>query len=116
MTMNKYYPGEPINIHIQPLINIMQENNWVITTKKGKGKLPLFCGDVELLFPFYDVRIRAVIVDIISFILLPWHSLIGISDGSVIYIRGWEGLYFFTVCLYYHYPWSYGPRCNSFMP
>ena len=34
MTMNKYYPGEPINIHIQPLINIMQEKNWVITTKK----------------------------------------------------------------------------------
>ena len=33
--MNKYYPGEPVNIHIQPLINIMHENNWVITTKKG---------------------------------------------------------------------------------
>ena len=25
----------------------MQENNWVITTKKGKGKLPLFCGNGE---------------------------------------------------------------------
>ena len=33
--MNKYDPGEPVNIHIQSLINIMQENNWVITTKKG---------------------------------------------------------------------------------
>ena len=31
----KYYPGEPVNIHIQSLINIIQENNWVITTKKG---------------------------------------------------------------------------------
>ena len=43
--MNKYNPGEPINIYIQPLINIMQENNRVITTKRGKDKLPLFCGN-----------------------------------------------------------------------
>ena len=35
MTMNKYYPDEPVNIRIQSLINIMQENNLVITTKKG---------------------------------------------------------------------------------
>ena len=42
----KNYPGEPDNIHIQSLINIISENNWVITTKKGKGKLPLFCGNV----------------------------------------------------------------------
>ena len=33
--MNKYDQGEPINIQIQPLINIIQENNWVINTKKG---------------------------------------------------------------------------------
>ena len=32
---NIYYPGEPVNIHIQSLINIIQENNRVITTKKG---------------------------------------------------------------------------------
>ena len=38
----KYYPGELVNIHIQPLINIIQENNRVITTKKGKDKLPFF--------------------------------------------------------------------------
>ena len=31
----KYYPGEPVNIPIQLLINIIQENNWVITTKNG---------------------------------------------------------------------------------
>ena len=31
----KYYPGEPVNIHIQSLINIIQDNNRVITTKKG---------------------------------------------------------------------------------
>ena len=30
----KYYPGEPVNILIQSLINIIQEKNWVITTKK----------------------------------------------------------------------------------
>ena len=35
MTINIYYSGEPVNIHIQSLINITQEKNWVITTKKG---------------------------------------------------------------------------------
>ena len=35
--MNKYYRGEPVNIHIQSFINIIQVNNWVITTKKGEG-------------------------------------------------------------------------------
>ena len=43
--MYKYYPAEPFHIHIQSLINIMQENNWVITTKMGKGKLSLFHGN-----------------------------------------------------------------------
>ena len=33
--MNNYYTGEPVNIHIQPLINIIQENNRLITIKKG---------------------------------------------------------------------------------
>ena len=31
----KYYPGEIGIIVIQSLININQEKNWVITTKKG---------------------------------------------------------------------------------
>ena len=35
MIINIYYPGEPVNIHIQSLINIIHENNRVITTKKG---------------------------------------------------------------------------------
>ena len=35
--MKKRYPGEPVNIHIQSLINIIQDNNWVTTTKKGQG-------------------------------------------------------------------------------
>ena len=51
--MNKNYSGEPVNIHIQSLINIIHEKNWVITTKKGKGKSPLFCGNVERVIPIY---------------------------------------------------------------
>ena len=52
--MNKYDPVEPINIHIQPLMNIMQEKNRLITTKKGKGKLPLFRGNGEQVIPIYS--------------------------------------------------------------
>ena len=33
MIINRYYADEPVNIHIQSLINIIQEKNWVITTK-----------------------------------------------------------------------------------
>ena len=52
--MNKYYPGEIVNIHIQSLINRLQEKNWVITTKKkGNGKLLLFCDDREQVIPIY---------------------------------------------------------------
>ena len=58
--MNKYYPGEPINIHIQPLINIMQDNNRVITTKKGKGKLPIFCGNGEQVITIYAEQVIPV--------------------------------------------------------
>ena len=56
--MNKYYPGKPVNIHIQPFINITQEKNCVITTKNGKGKLPLFCGNGERVIPIYAVNIH----------------------------------------------------------
>ena len=34
MIINIYYLYEPVNIHILSLINTIQENNWVITTKK----------------------------------------------------------------------------------
>ena len=40
-----YYQCEPVNIHIQPLINMIQDNNRVITTKQAKGKFQLFCGN-----------------------------------------------------------------------
>ena len=56
MIINRYHPGEPVNIHIQSLINIIQENIWVITTKKEKGKLPLFRGNGERVNPFYAGR------------------------------------------------------------
>ena len=42
--MKIYNPGEPVNIHIQSFLNIIKDNNKVIYTKKGKGKLPLFRG------------------------------------------------------------------------
>ena len=54
--MNKCYPGRPVNIHIQSLINIIQEKNWVIATKKNKGELPLFCGNVERVITIYGIN------------------------------------------------------------
>ena len=33
--IKKYYTGEPVNIHINLLINIIQKVNWVLSTKKG---------------------------------------------------------------------------------
>ena len=53
MIINRYYPGEPVNIYIQSLINIIQEKNWVIITKKDEDKLPLFCGNGEQVNPIY---------------------------------------------------------------
>ena len=49
----KYDPGKPFNIHIQLLIIIIQEKNRLITTKKGKVKLPFFCGNLERINPIY---------------------------------------------------------------
>ena len=49
----KYHPGEPFNINIQSSTCIIQENNRLIKTKKGKRKLPLLCGNGERLIPIY---------------------------------------------------------------
>ena len=38
---------------MQLLINIIQDNNWVITTKNGKGILTFFHGNREQLIPIY---------------------------------------------------------------
>ena len=51
--IKKYHPGKLVNIHILSLINIIQENNWEITTKKGKGKLSLFFGNGERAIHLY---------------------------------------------------------------
>ena len=51
--IRKQFTGEPVNINIQSFINIIQEKSWVITTKKGKGKLPIICGNGERLIPIY---------------------------------------------------------------
>ena len=40
-TIKKYYKGEPVNIHIRSLINIIQDKYWVITTKQGQGKITI---------------------------------------------------------------------------
>ena len=77
--------GEPVSIHIQSLINIIQENNWIITTKKGKGKLPLFSGTVEWVIPVY-VKKRTIFyilspiqktptINIITINLSPTHQI-----------------------------------------
>ena len=50
--MKKYYPVGPVNIHTQLLINIIQENNWLIPIKKGKGGLSLFCDKGEQVIPY----------------------------------------------------------------
>ena len=82
----EYYPGEPVNIHIQSLINIIQDKNWVITTKNGKGKLPLFCGNAKRVIPIYASKPPS---DIQSHPSYPWSdmllplSLLGVDIESV---------------------------------
>ena len=52
--MKKYYPGEQVNIHVQLLINIIQDNNRLIATKKkGNPKFTLFCGNGERAISLY---------------------------------------------------------------
>ena len=51
--VKKYHPGEPVNIHTESLINIIQEKNRAIKTKKGKGKLPLFFVNGEQVITIY---------------------------------------------------------------
>ena len=38
---------------------MIQENNRVSNTKKGKGKLPLFCGNREWVIPIYSPKRRS---------------------------------------------------------
>ena len=36
---------------------MIHENNCIISTKKGKGKIPLFCGNGERVSSIYGLRI-----------------------------------------------------------
>ena len=72
-----YYPGEPVNIHIQSLIEIIQENNWVITKKQGKGKLKLFCGNGERLINFYALEMSPLDLYPLEMGHLEWNPLEG---------------------------------------
>ena len=54
--MKKYYPGGIFSIHLQLIINIIQNKNLVVTKKTGKGKLPLFHGNGEQVIPIYVNR------------------------------------------------------------
>ena len=38
---------------MQSFIYIIQEKEWVITTKKGNGELPLLCGNGDRVIPIY---------------------------------------------------------------
>ena len=61
MIIKEYYPGERFNIHIQSLINIIQDNNRAISTKKmGKVELPLFCVNGERVIPIYASEVMSI--------------------------------------------------------
>ena len=49
---------------MQSLINDIQENNWVISKKKGKGESPLFCGNREQVVLIYDVDSTFLLIEI----------------------------------------------------
>ena len=40
---------------------MIQDNNMLITTEKGEGKLPLFYGNGERETPFYNPRSAVII-------------------------------------------------------
>ena len=59
--MHKYYLYEPVHIYIQSLINMMKDNNWIITTKRvrvnyhyfvvmGDGEFPSMAAAIVFLY------------------------------------------------------------------
>ena len=54
--MKKYYPGEPVNIHIESLKILSGRTIGYLPPKEGKGKLPLFCGKGERLMTIYAMN------------------------------------------------------------
>ena len=63
MIIIRYYPDGPVNIHIQSLINIIQENNWVITTKIVRVNYHYFVVTENGTFP-YMVELKGRIVEV----------------------------------------------------
>ena len=53
MIVNKNYPGKPVNIYLQSLINMIHNINWIIATKNGKGKFPLSFGNRKRVIPIH---------------------------------------------------------------
>ena len=52
--IKKYYPGELVNLRIRLLIILSRREIGSLPVKKGKGKLPLFFGNVEWVITFYE--------------------------------------------------------------
>ena len=48
---------------------MIQENNWVVTTKKGGGELPLFCGNGERVIPVYALNIGNILGSRLMYLL-----------------------------------------------
>ena len=48
---------------------MIQENNWVITTKKGAVKLLLFCGNGERVIPVYALNIGNILGSRLMYLL-----------------------------------------------
>ena len=115
MTMNKYYPVEPVNIHIQSFINIMQDNNRLITMKNGKGKLTLFLGNIKWVIPIYaswyslhcvlyNSRTNMCLLPVhINYILWPildlliGHSIQSCAMTKIMVFKAWRHLFNFFV-------------------
>ena len=56
MIMNKDYPGEPVHIHIQPLIHILCRIKLAnYHYKRVRVNYHLFCGNGELVFSIYGL-------------------------------------------------------------
>ena len=54
--MNKYYPGKPVNIHIQSLINIIRITIGYLPLIMVRVKLRLFHGNGKRLNLIYACR------------------------------------------------------------
>ena len=59
-------------------MNIIQDNNWVITTKKDKGKLSIFRGNLERVIPIYAISHQDCCATVDGEVSCDLHDLDGI--------------------------------------